>query len=50
MKWFITISLILYAVAVPLQWVQADNSTAPDFGPWPRSLANGKARTRKGNR
>ena len=33
MKWFITLSLILYAVAVPLQRVQADNSTAPDFGP-----------------
>jgi hypothetical protein len=33
MKWFITLSLILCAVAVPLQRVQADNSTAPDFGP-----------------
>jgi hypothetical protein len=33
MKWLITFSLILSAVAVPLQWVQADNSTAPDFGP-----------------
>jgi len=33
MKWFITLSLILYAIAVPLQRVQADNSTAPDFGP-----------------
>jgi hypothetical protein len=33
MKWFITLSLILYTVAVPLQRVQADNSTPPDFGP-----------------
>jgi hypothetical protein len=33
MKWFITLSLILYAVVGPLQQVQADNSTAPDFGP-----------------
>jgi len=33
MKWFITLSLMLYAVAVPLQQVQADNATAPDFGP-----------------
>jgi hypothetical protein len=33
MKRFITLSLILFAVAVPFQLVQADNSTAPDFGP-----------------
>jgi len=33
MKWFIALSLILYAVAGPLQQVQADNSKAPDFGP-----------------
>ena len=33
MKWFITLSLILYAVAVPFQRVQADNSTAHGFGP-----------------
>lgn len=33
MKWFITLSLVLYAVAVPLLRVQANNSTAPDFGP-----------------
>lgn len=32
MKWFITLSLILYAVAVPFQRVQADSSTVPDFG------------------
>jgi hypothetical protein len=29
----IALSLILYAVSVPLRRVQADNSTAPDFGP-----------------
>jgi hypothetical protein len=33
MKWLITLSLILYAFAVPLQPVQADSSTAPNFGP-----------------
>ena len=33
MKWFITLSLILYAAAVSLQPVQADSSTAPNFGP-----------------
>jgi hypothetical protein len=33
MKWFITLSLILFAIAVPLQQVQADNSTSPNFGP-----------------
>ena len=33
MKWFITLSLPLYAVAVLLQPVQADHSTAPNFGP-----------------
>ena len=33
MKWPIILSLILYAVVGPLQQVQADNSTAPDFGP-----------------
>ncbi len=33
MKWFITLSLILYAIAMPLQRVQADNSTSLDFGP-----------------
>ena len=33
MKWFITLSLILYSVAVPFQRVQADSSTVPDFGP-----------------
>ena len=33
MKRFITLSLILFAVAVPFQLVQADTSTAPDFGP-----------------
>ena len=33
MKWFITLSLVLYAIAMPLQPVQADTSTPPDFGP-----------------
>jgi hypothetical protein len=33
MKQLITLSLILFAVAVPLRQVQADNATAPDFGP-----------------
>ncbi|MDZ4853357.1 MAG: hypothetical protein SGJ26_00595 [Nitrospirota bacterium] len=33
MKWPVALSLILYAVAIPLQPVQADNSTASDFGP-----------------
>ena len=33
MKWFITHSLILFAVMIPLQAVQADNSAPPDFGP-----------------
>jgi hypothetical protein len=33
MKWLITLSLILYAIAVPPQQGQADTSTAPDFGP-----------------
>jgi hypothetical protein len=33
MKWLITLSLILYAIAVPPQRGQADTSTAPDFGP-----------------
>lgn len=33
MKWLVALSLILCAVAMPLQRVQADNSTAPDFGP-----------------
>lgn len=33
MKWLITLSLILCALAVPLQRGQADTSTAPDFGP-----------------
>jgi hypothetical protein len=33
MKWLITLSLILCALAVPLQRGQADASTAPDFGP-----------------
>jgi hypothetical protein len=33
MKWCITRSLILFAVMIPLQAVQADNSTPSDFGP-----------------
>jgi hypothetical protein len=33
MKWFITLSLILFAVAMPLQRAQADNPKPPDFGP-----------------
>jgi hypothetical protein len=33
MKWLITLSLILFTIAVPLQQVQADNATAPNFGP-----------------
>jgi len=33
MKWFITHSLILFAVMIPLQAAQADNPTPPDFGP-----------------
>ena len=33
MKWLLTISLILYAVAGPFQLVRADTSTAPNFGP-----------------
>ena len=33
MKWFITRSLILFAVLIPLQAAQADNPTPPDFGP-----------------
>jgi hypothetical protein len=33
MKWIIALALILCAVAGPLQVVQADNSTAPGFGP-----------------
>ena len=32
MKWLVTLSLILCALAVPLQRGQADTSTAPDFG------------------
>ncbi len=32
MKWLITLSLILCALAVPLQRGQADTSTTPDFG------------------
>ena len=33
MKWFITRSLILFAVLIPLQATQADNPKPPDFGP-----------------
>jgi hypothetical protein len=33
MKWLITLSLILFAIAVPPQRGQADTSTALDFGP-----------------
>jgi len=33
MKWFITLSIILFAVAMPLQRAQADNPKPPDFGP-----------------
>src|SRR5437016_6306267 len=33
MKWFITRSLILLAIMMPLQAAQADNPTPPDFGP-----------------
>ena len=33
MKWLLTLSLILYAVAGPFQLVLADTSTAPNFGP-----------------
>ena len=33
MNRFITFSLILFAVAVPLQLVQADTSTPHNFGP-----------------
>ena len=33
MKWFITRSLILFAIAMPFQRVQADSPIPPDFGP-----------------
>jgi hypothetical protein len=33
MKWFITLSIILFAVAMPLQRAQADNPKPPDLGP-----------------
>ena len=52
MKWFITLSLPLYAVAVLLQPVQADHSTAPNFGPlaslvgeWQGKASEGKPMT-----
>jgi hypothetical protein len=32
MKWFVTLSLILFAVAMPLQRAQADTPKPPDFG------------------
>ena len=33
MKWVITLSLILFAVAIPLQRAQADSPSPPNFGP-----------------
>ena len=33
MKWVTTLSLILFAVAIPLQRAQADSPSPPDFGP-----------------
>ena len=33
MKWFITLFFALSPIVIPLQASQADNSTAPNFGP-----------------
>ena len=33
MKWVITLSLILFAVAMPFQRALADNPQPPNFGP-----------------
>lgn len=42
MKWFITRSLILFAVLIPIQAAQADDPNLPTSALWPRPLANGK--------
>jgi len=43
------LSLILYAIAVPLQRVQADNSTAPDFGPLASLIGEWQGKDPEGN-
>ena len=52
MKWFITLFLILPAIAMPLQRTQAESPKSPDFGPlaslvgeWQGKDAEGKPMT-----